>query len=332
MEVLVSPINLVRQVEHGQEKFADKMKEVIHPLWVPAVLDKSGKLSPSELLDPWLVRSVLEPVQQLPDSKWLSVTFGNIDDADRFFTGNDVPREKWSEYSQYLDKLFKNVCSATIQDFEFRGFIADRNITVMIDSSYGETTAAIIELYDHTREKEKFPLLLERFSSPDSPPLKELFPETKYTILSGSHVGQMGNDFPLSPSQRQALFHHFQLSNGEIMAVNGPPGTGKTTLLQSVAANAVVEGALRGGSPFVLAVSSTNNQAIENIIESFKKPAPSIVNLQTAGCRISQVMLFFSLLFPGRFKKEFSTPNITGKACPIPLKTGSTWNRRKSSI
>lgn len=82
-------------------------------------------------------------------------------------------------------------------------------------------------------------------------------------------MGQMGDSFPLSPSQRQALHHFNALKPYEILAVNGPPGTGKTTLLQSIVANEYVKAAINGREPFVMLACSTNNQAVTNIIHSF---------------------------------------------------------------
>jgi hypothetical protein len=51
-----------------------------------------------------------------------------------------------------------------------------------------------------------------------------------------------------------------------------PPGTGKTTLIQSVIADGLIKAALGGGDPQITMASSTNNQAITNIIDSFKQP------------------------------------------------------------
>src|SRR5690606_19737360 len=66
-----------------------------------------------------------------------------------------------------------------------------------------------------------------------------------------------------------SLYHHHTLHRGDVLAVNGPPGTGKTTLLQSVVASEVVNSAVRGEAPAVIVACSSNNQAVTNIIDSF---------------------------------------------------------------
>ena len=62
--------------------------------------------------------------------------------------------------------------------------------------------------------------------------------------LSEQHLGQMGNHYPLGEKQRLALLRLMACNESEILAVNGPPGTGKTTLIQNVVANLFVKNAL----------------------------------------------------------------------------------------
>lgn len=57
----------------------------------------------------------------------------------------------------------------------------------------------------------------------------------------------------------------------DVLALNGPPGTGKTTVLQSVVASLIVDSIINGNSkmPIIFGLSSTN-QAKNNIIDGFK--------------------------------------------------------------
>ncbi|EEZ9966618.1 AAA domain-containing protein, partial [Escherichia coli] len=70
---------------------------------------------------------------------------------------------------------------------------------------------------------------------------------------------------------RDALSHFLDARHGDILAVNGPPGTGKTTLVLSIIATQWARAALEKSEPPVIIATSTNNQAVTNIIEAFGK-------------------------------------------------------------
>lgn len=84
------------------------------------------------------------------------------------------------------------------------------------------------------------------------------------------HLGQMKNEYPLADAQREAVHCFSKMKRGDVLAVSGPPGTGKTSMLQSIVADMLVKMALDKNSsvPFILA-SSANNKAILNIIDAF---------------------------------------------------------------
>jgi hypothetical protein len=84
--------------------------------------------------------------------------------------------------------------------------------------------------------------------------------------------------FPLDPAQRDALIALTTTGYGDLLAVNGPPGTGKTSLLRAVIASMWLEPLLGEKawpeSPLILACAATN-QAVTNIISSFDEtPGP----------------------------------------------------------
>lgn len=86
--------------------------------------------------------------------------------------------------------------------------------------------------------------------------------------------------FPLDPAQRDALIALATTGPGQLLAVNGPPGTGKTSLLRGVIASLWIEPLLDDSSqpecPLLLACAATN-QAVTNIISSFDEtPGPML--------------------------------------------------------
>lgn len=88
-------------------------------------------------------------------------------------------------------------------------------------------------------------------------------------LTSPVHTGSMLNTHPSATSQRIAIHHALTAKQGQITAVNGPPGTGKTTLLQSVIASKWVNAAIIGGRPPLIVATAATNQAVTNIIGSF---------------------------------------------------------------
>ena len=124
-----------------------------------------------------------------------------------------------------------------------------------------DTRKYLLNLYDYLLANNVSPAIYRKIGSSKSRP--------RIFTLTAGHIGQMGGKFPLSPSQRQAVGHYVGLADDCVLAVNGPPGTGKTTFIQSLVANSVVESALRGQEPAIIVATSANNQAITNIIASF---------------------------------------------------------------
>jgi hypothetical protein len=150
-----------------------------------------------------------------------------------------------------------------------RLYQTDAGSFVLPDTRVRGASTHILKLYDHLRTMRTVPPLLHRYSRLDCGPRRPTLSPAEQQADAGRHLGQMSDAFVLAPSQRQALHHCLTIGPGEILAVNGPPGKGKTTLLQSIVATLFIERALAGTDPPIVVVASTNNQAVTNVIESF---------------------------------------------------------------
>ena len=209
---------------------------------------------------PWFPREFLAP---MIDSK---ICLGSIEDADKYLSDTTDKREKissWDAYIEYCNEIFEQITQTSqyhSDDFESHVYlIEDKTI---------EASKAIETLYEDIIESGCESGLYQTVVEIDNLPKGRLIPadSTKAMIR---HCGQMGKDFPLADSQRTVIHYLNALPEESVLAVSGPPGTGKTTLLQAVVATTFVAHALQQADPPIIAAVSTNNQAVTNIIDSF---------------------------------------------------------------
>lgn len=145
-------------------------------------------------------------------------------------------------------------------------FELENNMYLFLDKTV-ISTFHIMNLYNHLQEDDQPKALYANFLSTQMPDVMPLIENDIVTMQE--HFGQMNGEYPLSPSQREAVNHFDAIEHGEILAVNGPPGTGKTTLLQTIVADMYVKKAINKERAPLIIASSTNNQAVTNIISSF---------------------------------------------------------------
>lgn len=178
--------------------------------------------------------------------------------------------ENYADYINYVKDVFKKAINQNIETYRKEEYEIINNAIILLPDENINAAIGIIELYEKTLKAKNIPKLLKSFITLKNDNQKPPLNVSDLINSNALHLGQMGFDFPLSISQRKSLYTFLQ-SNDKIFAVNGPPGTGKTTLLQSIVANKFVESAIIGQNPPIILACSTNNQAVTNIIDSFSK-------------------------------------------------------------
>ena len=233
----------------GQDSF-------VCPLIIPAQVDKSGTLQPPpEESAPWIPRTWLEPIATS------DVVLGSVDALEMFLTTHlltlpEDPREAWNELLFYAQKMLEHVSQN-----EWRMALERLDYQLLEDSfvipegEVGIFSKGISTVYEQLTELDPLPRLLETYAqiAPSEPALP-LSPEAWEEPAKG-HLGSFSSETALSPSQREALLHALLMCDAEVLAVSGPPGTGKTTLLQSVVASEWVAAALAGRDAPVIVTS-----------------------------------------------------------------------------
>lgn len=203
-----------------------------------------------------------------------------------------------SDWQAYISKVEDNFKKRTGKDFFSTDVLADENgnmhqlydeflhgkTIVMKDDTVFATSHINNLLSDIVSDTNTQLPLLESMLL-DRRGKKTLAKHSSGTKIK-RHVGQMKNEYPLANAQRNAVHCFHDLKDGEVLAVSGPPGTGKTTMLQSIVADMLVWSTLNArnnpklmSSPLILATSS-NNKAITNIIDAFSSSNEDTSNVR----------------------------------------------------
>lgn len=272
IEVVVRPRVYLRRLEHAMGRRTG-VPEVVTPLLIMARLGRDGRLLPAA--STIMPRDILEPLGGG------AFAIGSFADMDDFLTrnpppgGEEIPFEQdkeklWRQSLDHAERLFDSVAGQGWQAGNDDFVLADFWYLAKKDSA-NSACKHIIGLYDHLRGSVPAPSaqLFERYSGEQVASVEACLPAT---AAFAARMGHAGDAFPLAQAQRAALAHLLEARHGDILAVNGPPGTGKTTMLLSVVASLWAHAALdENGEPPVIVAASTNNQAVTNIIDAFGK-------------------------------------------------------------
>lgn len=234
----------------------------VYPFWIPAVLLQDGTLEMREREEerlPVFIREVLSPNARN------DVEISTLDRVDELLSGFHTDCGDWKSYWQEAEYLFEQATGKKYRDLN----LADEpEIVVQLAVDRG-MAANVIRLYDYILEGKVECRLLDVLTKRQP---EKILPSPDPLAVYGNrmHLGQLKCDFPLSVSQRETLAMYTEPGGSEIFAVNGPPGTGKTTFLQTVVANHLVNLVVEHpDDPQIIIACSANNQAITNILKGF---------------------------------------------------------------
>jgi hypothetical protein len=259
LSVRLWPQLFARQRSHGTAR-DDDLPEFVAPLVTDGQLTREGLLLPGRTV---IARDLLEPLAAG------SFSIGTINGLDLFLTETGfAPNDelgRWQDYLTYCGQLMQGVTDGW--PGPEAPYIARRTGRLKA----GEASAAtrgILTLYHSLISDMPAAPLLHGYARMEPVPLSPVL-SRPYDLAD--RLGHCNDRFPLAEHQRDVLADLARARHGDIIAVNGPPGTGKTTMLLSAIASAWVRAARDGGEPPVIVSASANNQAVTNIIDAFGK-------------------------------------------------------------
>ncbi len=252
-------------------------RKSLYPFWIQGTLLRSGELRVPDEYFPLVPREYLSPIgNELHD-----YVFSTVDEIDQAAALRREPIDQWATYIKYIEQVFTQLTEQSLSSYQTDGHLVVKETTIVVPDKEVGAAIAIVDLYKHLLEEASTPPLLHQFVSLEQKqPNREPIGVNQFMDAHIGHLGQMGNSFPLSISQRKSLYTFLSSSDSRVFAVNGPPGTGKTTLLQSIVANEVVLAAIKGEEAPLILACSANNQAVTNINESFVKADSNLGSLK----------------------------------------------------
>ncbi|MDT3766953.1 DEAD/DEAH box helicase [Gleimia hominis] len=288
---------------------------------LPANVTRDGSLSFAINDDrPWVPLKFL----QTPHAESGSVTAGHLHLYRKFEfgRGRELTSQNtggnWQRYLALAGEMFDSIRgeddphpSDQLKDTSHK-YIADVCYVKCYEGLY--VNADLVKQYSLILENKEGSLYRNVLQSLGADNKKVVSESSEEDLRDRQRVsGSMSKRFSLAPSQRVAVHAQRKSEAGELVAVSGPPGTGKTTMLQSVVASTIVDHALRGEKAPLIVGTSTNNQAVTNIIDSFSSVSPDdpqkfeqrwLLKVDSAGSLTGEVMSSIVAACPSEIKKK----------------------------
>jgi hypothetical protein len=238
------------------------LAEALPPFWVPAILQNNGTLLPDPEHLPFVPRALLDPpLSQRSQDRIDSVA--DLRDYDAVIRAMTIDREEgWQARLNHAEEMFVSVHGRPASGWLPPGWQRQKPIVAVWDTESG-FTRPVLHLIDEWLSIGTMPgcLALAGEGRPGDP----IDPSVEHRPQLG-HAGGTA----LNVKQRDAVRAVGSLVDGQVQAVNGPPGTGKTSLLRSIVADAVVRAAVDDSPPPVIMLTSTNNQAVRTAAAELK--------------------------------------------------------------
>lgn len=220
---------------------------------------------------------------------------GKMENFDKFdysvFTKPTEDLQAWFEITQ---SMFNHICDATLDNIEsheplnldkpdvtitLRRVIADNSANLHIINLYRDIFTVNEEILKKTSVRNVDVAYLGESDKKELPEdyLTRMLQNRDLSFFG--HMDECKDDdtgdyrhrelFALDNTQRGAVTAAAFMKQGHVLAVNGPPGSGKTAMLKAVIGHQYVEAALvKGDCPIVIGIGGTN-QSVTNIVNAF---------------------------------------------------------------
>jgi hypothetical protein len=243
--------------------------DIVAPVWVPALVFADGALKPDPEHLPFIPRTLLAPSLS---SAGVSAppAIAEFEEYDEKIRKREINRESdWGSRLRLAAQMFNEVAGHSMEEWLPQGWQRREPVIAIWNKEAGAETL-LLPLVSDWVATGTLPGCLAILGECLSGKIRPVpLPATTIGPAASVQLGHVGGR-PLNRKQREAVRAVGVLGPAALQAVNGPPGTGKTSLLKTLIADAVVHAAAEGREPPQILITSTNNQAVRNAADDLR--------------------------------------------------------------